>query len=67
MSKTKNESTTVLATASGSVVAMLGALAAVIATGSTSPVWYGVLIGLGLIALIMLGVAIGNSKKHRNV
>lgn len=54
----------------GGLVAVTGALGAVLGSGATSPVWYGALVVLELVALLALGVSIGvsiaNGPKRRD-
>lgn len=52
-----------LAAILGGLVAVLGSLAAVSATGSSAGWWVGVLICLAIIVLICAGILIGVSRK----
>ncbi|HEV7184679.1 MAG TPA: hypothetical protein VGN33_09285 [Leifsonia sp.] len=66
MSNKHNSRTAPIVATLGSVVAVLGALVAVMATRAASPIWSGVLLGLGLVILVILGVTIGNGRGRRN-
>jgi uncharacterized membrane protein YccC len=48
----------------GGLVAVLGSLGAVIAIGSSSPLWAGLLIGLAILLLLSMGIVIGLSRKN---
>lgn len=54
-----------LTAAIGGLVAVLGGLVAVIASGITSPLWLGLLAGLGIVLLLVMGIVIGNERKNR--
>ena len=43
----------------GSLVAVIGGIAATVAVGALATVWLGVLVGLGVLLLFVIGVLIG--------